>query len=1234
MATVVNARDALLQAAPDRLTGWKLAGNYTVDQSMVTGLGLVVENTRQVWLAASSQVFQIPKAGSTSPSQIVLTANIRNITGTVSLTTVQSGAIIAGKTVALDGNSTFTFSETDMVNDIVTFRLTAINASDSKVYYDELTVVKVREGSDAIVGYLTNENHTVPADSLGNVTNYAGLTGSFKVFKGATDITSSCTFTTIDTGTGLKNGAATELFSATTKGLYTVTTGYPTGSDIVTVTLRATVGALNLDKVLTIAKAKVGSSAKTLVLTATSQTMTYNAAGAASPASQTITFTAVGQNLSGSNTMSCTLYDAAGASLGSATLGGTAGATTRTLTNTLFSTAAYAVVTCTWDGLTDTMSVVRLKDGASGKDAIVGFLTNEATIVATANDGTGATFGSAGGTFKVFDGITDKTGTTGPVTYSVVSSSGVTISIATTGVYSITAMSADNGTATLRAVYGGVTIDKVYSIAKSKAGAKGDPGSAGIRGSRTYYIALSGSTATYSDSLATSTATVDGGPILNDVVTQYNDSVGFSQTKFLSAIGAGPTYTWSVVNAVVDGNLLVKGSVGAQHLAANSIQTYHMKVTGRGRALNDDPACSDITAWGVTKSASTSNTPLVVASVADGKVGQTVLRATGGIQFWSRNVQVEAGRKYRLGYYARRPDSTGGGACFGRVYFFNAAGTLLDAVGANYIVNIDGGGNLEAWGIAASWTKFEGYIVAPVGAVTASIFMHANWNTPGGVTEFQELKLEEYIDGLLLVEGTVQARHIDSRGLSIKDANGNVILAAGSALPIGYAAPGTVNADLVPSISSAATTANWTGINNRPKQFRVVAGGFSDNQKPHAVGLYNAETDALINGSGNTWNVAYIRRSDGVQTFYDSFNLLGGTFTGAISGQHINDVLNSGTSAYIIVVWTNDEPQTNRLNGGVPEAIYRHGASRAIYGSSRFQYRSAYCLVAIAGCGEGNGFESYSGSGFSDTNAWCDIVFQLQNGNLVVSGTNSTPRTLADYSYVGDLNATNGAPTGTYVGGTLAQTVEANASNGNSAYNSVTNASTGLATKLQNSGTQTLGAVLVPSTTVAAGIRVGSLTWDAAGARTGGSGVAITPQGIVGHNGTKFTFNIGSDGNATFGGTLTAQAVNAVSTVNIAGESATFQRALFLPGSTVTLTFNIPYAAKVTVLGSVSVPLPGYNQYLKVDGTAVRVEGVTGGTIPALFWSGDVAAGDHSFQCYGTGPSDFNASLVVIVSMR
>ena len=212
-----------------------------------------------------------------------------------------------------------------------------------------------------------------------------------------------------------------------------------------------------------------GQGGAVLYITATSQTFTFGASGLPVPASQTITFTAVATTLAGSPVFTATLFDAAGASLGPATLGGTG--TSRTLTVANFGAAQRVVVVVTQDGYTDQITVVRLRDGAGN---VAGYLTNESAIVDAAADGTVSSFDGAGGTFVVFDGLTPVTGGAS-VTYSVQSETGVDVSIASTGVYTVNSMSANAGNATLRAVYSGVTLDKVYSIAKSRQGQAGPP---------------------------------------------------------------------------------------------------------------------------------------------------------------------------------------------------------------------------------------------------------------------------------------------------------------------------------------------------------------------------------------------------------------------------------------------------------------------------------------------------------------------------------------------------------------------------------------------------------------------------------------------------------------------------------------------------------------------------------------------------------------------------------------
>lgn len=108
------------------------------------------------------------------------------------------------------------------------------------------------------------------------------------------------------------------------------------------------------------------------------------------------------------------------------------------------------------------------------------YLTNDSAVVYADSAGTVSSFTPASGSLIVRDGAIDLT--TG-VTYSVLSSSGLTISINASGAYSVTAMAGLNGTAVLRAVASGQTFDKIFNVAKSVAGQAGVAGSTGPAGS-------------------------------------------------------------------------------------------------------------------------------------------------------------------------------------------------------------------------------------------------------------------------------------------------------------------------------------------------------------------------------------------------------------------------------------------------------------------------------------------------------------------------------------------------------------------------------------------------------------------------------------------------------------------------------------------------------------------------------------------------------------------------------
>lgn len=75
-----------------------------------------------------------------------------------------------------------------------------------------------------------------------------------------------------------------------------------------------------------------------------------------------------------------------------------------------------------------------------------------------------------------------------------------------------------------------------------------------------------------------------------------------------------------------------------------------------------------------------------------------------------------------------------------------------------------------------------------------------------------------------------------------------------------------------------------------------------------------------------------------------------------------------------------------------------------------------------------------------------------------------------------------------------------------------------VADKVSKTSNSILTGIILPSTT--GGMRAGSITWNSSGVLTGGSGVAITQNGIVGAQGGVATFTIDTSGNALFAGDI------------------------------------------------------------------------------------------------------------------
>ena len=399
--------------------------------------------------------------------------------GTHSVVTIQ-GKKVVGNTTTNYGFITVTANGGTESGTATDTSLTPITLSpangDGKLYYtikmydttnkttllDTQTiyvVFKGATGSSNVVIDLNNDNTSVPAGPDGSVSSFANAVTTASVYYGSADDSANWTFSqTYSSGltatASNSNRTATVTALSTDSGYIDFTAtraGYATQTARFTVTKQKT-GA-------------TGTNGAQYVVVNGDQVFMYNS-GATVPVTTTIIASA---SLYGGLTSYSWQYWTGSTW---SPLSGTNNASTYSLAydNAAWSTNSLRI-RCISDIYFDEITIVKVY---AGTNAVTGLLTNETCTIPTLNDGTGGVYTSAGGTFKVWDGTTDKTGNVA-VTYSVQSSSvGLTISINSSGVYTASLISAvDTGTATLRAVYNGVTIDKLYTIAKSKQGAIG-----------------------------------------------------------------------------------------------------------------------------------------------------------------------------------------------------------------------------------------------------------------------------------------------------------------------------------------------------------------------------------------------------------------------------------------------------------------------------------------------------------------------------------------------------------------------------------------------------------------------------------------------------------------------------------------------------------------------------------------------------------------------------------------
>lgn len=435
-------------------------------------------DARLLMLETSGNVIGFDAEGKAVPGQkLDIVAYIQNIEGSPVFTAIPYIGETAQTPITLKGSGNARYITGEEWNKDWNRLIVSVSLAG---FTDSTTIAKVQDGSgkdgqNAIVGLLTNEAITLSADENGNIPDFSTATGEFQIYDGLTKVTEGVSFAI--------SGQVGASGTINQNGVYNVTA---MTADTATIEFKATHKGTEIVKKLSLAKSRKGQPGKNanlLYLSVSNNVIVFDANDVAFP-NQRISIVAKLQNISGTATFKAIPYINTTAQPEIALSGS---GNDRYISGENWDKRWTSLsVTATIGGLSDQTTIYKISEvkGADGKNTIIGILTNESITISADANGNVPDFTKATGTFQIYDGIAlvDPEN----VTYAVQTQTGATATIGTDGVYRVTAMSADTATVVFKATYGGVERTKQLSIAKSKAGQKGEAGN-GIKSTKTQY---------------------------------------------------------------------------------------------------------------------------------------------------------------------------------------------------------------------------------------------------------------------------------------------------------------------------------------------------------------------------------------------------------------------------------------------------------------------------------------------------------------------------------------------------------------------------------------------------------------------------------------------------------------------------------------------------------------------------------------------------------------------------
>jgi hypothetical protein len=161
-------------------------------------------------------------------------------------------------------------------------------------------------------------------------------------------------------------------------------------------------------------------------------------------------------------------------------------------------------------------------------------------------------------------------------------------------------------------------------------GTPGTPGTSGPRGSMIFYVDMGTGTA-WTDTAANTATAAYGGSRIGDTVTEYSNTITpkWAVTKFWTGSA------WVAPGLVIDGSLLVHGTVVTEALASDAIRTGNYAFTGT------EGGADEVATAGAKMQNAPGGTALLVAP-ENFKIGSTLIKDT-----WFGRVRMAAIQGFR-----------------------------------------------------------------------------------------------------------------------------------------------------------------------------------------------------------------------------------------------------------------------------------------------------------------------------------------------------------------------------------------------------------------------------------------------------------------------------------------------------------------------------------------------------------------------------------------------------------